>query len=288
MATDYYDALGVNKNASEKEIKKAYRRLAKKHHPDANPDNPGAEARFKEINEAHEVLSDPEKRAQYDRFGQTFGTGGNSQGYGNMGDIPFTDLSDFFESVMGGFGGRGRPGRRGRQRSMRMDGQDIQQAIRISLREAYEGATRIITKGGRKLKVNIPAGAANGTKVRLSGEGEAGMGGRPGNLYLIVEVSEDTTFERKGDDLYTDIEVDTFTAMLGGEIEVPTMGRAIRLKIPASTQSGKKFRISGKGMPIMRKRGQFGDLYARALITVPENLTPEQRHMIEELRAAFD
>jgi curved DNA-binding protein len=169
-----------------------------------------------------------------------------------------------------------------------MPGRDIEQAVSIHLHEAYTGTTRLITKGGRTIRVNIPAGATDGTRVRLAGEGEPGEGGgAPGNLYLVVKVEPHPQFEREGDDLQVDVRVDMFTAMLGGEIEVPTLSRPVRLKIPAATQSGRKFRLSGKGMPILRQPDHFGDLYARILISVPEQLNDQQRALVEKLRAMF-
>src|SRR5262249_21898309 len=153
--------------------------------------------------------------------------------------------------------------------------------------EAYIGATRLITKGERTVRVNIPAGAKNGTKVRLAGEGDAGFGGQPGDLYLVVEVDPDSRFEREGDDLTVEVKVDMFTALLGGEVEIPTLGRPIKLKVPASTQSGRKFRLSGKGMPVLNQSEKHGDLYARILVTVPENLNAQQRELVEQLKATF-
>jgi curved DNA-binding protein len=304
MAKDYYATLGVSKTATEKEIKQAFRKLAKKYHPDANPDDPTAEQRFKEINEAYETLSDTEKRARYDQFGsgyaQAGGFGGNTQ-YTN---VDMGDMGDILEQI---FGSRGRGGASsgtsrnsgrggfgfggfsgfGQQEATR--GRDIEQPVSITLQEAYSGTTRLITKGERTIRVNIPAGATNGTKVRLAGEGEPGVGGaEAGDLYLITQVEPDNQFERQGDDLTTEVKVDMFTAMLGGEVEVPTLGRPIRLKIPAGTQSGRKFRLGGKGMPRLREKDQFGDLYARILITVPEKLTAQQRDKIEELRHALE
>lgn len=295
MATDYYKVLGVNRNASQDEIKKAFRKQAKKYHPDANPDDASAEERFKEVNEAYEVLSDPEKRQQYDRFGTDFQ---NFQGFDGAGfngqstRVNVEDLSDLFESMFGGR--RGRPtggagfqdfmGGFGRQGAA-MRGQDIEQSVQISLREAYEGATRLVNRNGQQKKVRIPPGADNGTKVRLSGLGQPGPGGGPaGDLYLVVQVQADTQFERDGDDLYTDVTVDMFTAMLGGSVEVPTMTRPIKLSIPAGTQSGQKFRASGKGMPVRGKSGKYGNLYARILISVPESLTPAQEKQVRALR----
>lgn len=303
---DYYQTLGLKRGATEKEVKQAFRRLAKQYHPDHNPDNPNAEARFKEINEAYEVLSDSEKRQMYDRFGTVTpggfqpGAGGptpytyttSSGGGPDIGDTPFADILETL------FGGRGNRGARGGTRgggpfgeSMgmgRTPGQDIEQPVRITLQEAYRGAVRIVTKGERKLKVNIPAGASDGTRVRLAGEGQPGFGGGiSGDLYLVVEVEPDANFKRNSDDLETEFKLDVFTAMLGGEAEIPTLDRPIKLRVPAGTQSGRRFRLSGKGMPKVKQPDEFGDLYARALITIPESLTPEQKRLVEQLRAAL-
>lgn len=294
MAKDYYEVLGVNKSADQEAIKKAFRKQAKRYHPDANPNDPGAEARFKEVNEAYEVLSDPEKRAQYDRFGANWqqwqqggaggwpGGGGWSGGSGGMGA---EDLTGIFETLFGNMGANSTRGRT----NIRRAGQDIEQPVTISLREAYEGAVRIINKEGRQIRVNIPAGAQNGTRVRLNGEGGPGLNGGPsGDLYLIVDVAPDPQFERSGDDLTVDVRLDVFTAMLGGEVEIPTLSRPLKLKVPAGTQSGRKFRLTGKGMPIIRQANQFGDLYARMMIMIPENLTNEQRDLVERLRSMMD
>ena len=204
-------------------------------------------------------------------------------------------FSDIFESLFGGLGGR--RGRRsqggsdpfgGFSGTGQMDGRDVEHPVQVTLHEAYAGTNREVTLSGRKGTVNIPAGVQNGQKVRYKDKGEPGVGGgRPGSLYLVVEVLPDDVFERQGDDLYTDVKVDLFTAMLGGEIEVPTMGRPVNLKIPPGTQSGRKFRLAGKGMPIPRKKDQYGSLYARVLITIPEQLTPEQREQVEALRSSL-
>ncbi|MGB7340100.1 MAG: J domain-containing protein [Phototrophicaceae bacterium] len=293
MAKDYYDLLGINKNASEDEIKKAFRKQAKKHHPDANPDDPSAEDRFKEVNEAYETLSDPQKRQQYDMFGSAGmnrqGFGGNA-GYGGayqQGNVDVGNLEDIIGSI---FGGGFRTGGAGasnpfQQQTRPQRGQNIEQAVTISLSEAYHGTDRLLNKDGRQLRVSIPAGADNGTKVRLSGEGHQGMGGQNGDLLLVVTVDEKSSpFIREGDDLTIDFEVDAFTAMLGGKAKVPTMDSSVTLTIPAGTQSGRKFRLGGKGMPKLKSKDKFGDLYARALITVPEQLTDAQRKKVEELR----
>ena len=289
MATDYYDVLGIARDASQDDIKRAFRKQAKKYHPDANPDNPQAEERFKELNEAYDVLGDPQKRQQYDSFGSNWGNFTQGSGAtGQYSNVNAEDLSDFFQSFVGfgsNPGGRSWGGARSRATQAGMRGQNIEQLVQITLKEAYEGSQRIITKDGRQIRVNIPAGANNGTKVRLAGEGGPGaFGGPAGDLYLIVEVVSEAPFQRDGDDLFIDVQVDAFTAMLGGTVSVPTMTRSVKLKIPHGTQSGRKFRLAGKGMPIMRETDKAGDLYARVLITVPENLSPEQRQQIQALR----
>jgi len=306
-AKDYYKTLGVSRSATDKELKQAYRKLAKKYHPDANPDNPNAEAKFKEINEAYEILGNKEKRETYDRFGtanpQQVPWGPNATppgangGYTYTGtNVDFGDLGDIFGSLFGRQrGGTGSVGERqgvgspfsgASARSSR--GQDIEQKVGITLQEAYTGATRLVTRGEHTVRVNIPAGAKSGTKVRLTGEGESGIGGaQAGDLYLVVDVEPDSRFERDGDDLTVEVKVDMFTALLGGQVEVPTLGRPINLKVPAGTQSGRKFRLTGKGMPVLNQPEKHGDLYARILVTVPENLNPEQRELVEQLKATF-
>ncbi len=285
MSRDYYNVLGVSRSASDDEIKQAFRQKAKQYHPDANPDNPTAEARFKEVSEAYEVLSDEEKRSAYNRFGENWQQyqGFNGQGpFANGGDVHFTDVSDIFENFFGGAGRRG--GYHG-NRNFPRAGQDIEQEVTISLREAYEGTQRIVSKAGRDITVQIPKGAATGAKVRLAGEGHPGInGGSAGHLYLVVNVSDDPVFERQGDDLLVDVKVDAFTAMLGGEVEAPTLNRPLRLKIRPGTQSGQKLRLAGKGMPKLRKGDAAGDLFARVVITVPKSLNEKQRELAEKLR----
>lgn len=292
MARDYYDILGVNRTASEDEIKKAYRKKAKQYHPDANPNNPTAESKFKEANEAYEVLKDSDKRSMYDRFGENWknyqGFNGQTNPYGGgQGGAAYADMSDMFDTIFGQGGGRRRRGSGGFRTNFNMQrpGEDIEQAVYINLQEAYEGTKRIITKNGREINVNIPKGATTGTKVRLSGEGQPGVNGGPaGNLYLVVNVADDKNFERKDDDLYVDVKVDVFTAMLGGEVEVPTMTRPVRMKIKSGMQSGQKLRLSGKGMPKLRGKNEFGNLYARIMITVPDQLSDQQKEEVEALR----
>ena len=309
MASDYYRMLGVNRNADDNEIKKAFRRLAKQFHPDANPDNPQAEARFKEINEAYATLSDPDKRAKYDRYGSSYarygGTssrssssrststntaaGSNGSGAGSA-DFDVNDTGnwgDIFDSIFG-FGGRSKEKER-RDETTGL-GKDIEKDITITLREAYEGTTRYITKGinkgNRRIRVNIPPGSDTGTRVRLVGEGEKGTQG-PGDLYLIVQLEPDDVFERDGDNLYTNVDIDMFTAILGGEVRVPTMARPVKLKVPPNTQAGMKFRVNGKGMPRLRKKDEYGDLYARVVVKVPTDLDDQQQALLLQLQQSL-
>jgi curved DNA-binding protein len=311
---DYYKILGVDKNATEKEIKSAFRKLARQYHPDVNPDDPQAEARFKEINEAYEVLGDPEKRAKYDQLGadwQRWQRSGGQPGdfdwsrwttapgggrvhvrYGTPEDLEdlFGDgspFSDFFTSIFGGLGGTRRTGGRGGfegfDRPRR--GQDLEHEVEISLAEAYHGTTRLLTKDGRRMEVKIPPGAKAGTRVRMRGEGGSGVsGGQSGDLYLKVRVARDPRFERKGDSLYVTVPVDLYTAVLGGEVRVPTLAGDVNLKIPAGSQNGQTFRLRGKGMPKLRQPAEHGDLYARLDVSVPTKLTPKQRELFEQLR----
>jgi len=318
---DYYKTLGVNKGASEKEIKQAYRKLARTHHPDVNPGNKQAEERFKEINEAYEVLSDREKRQKYDRLGADWNkwqqAGGNPGGFdwtqwtGGAGpgfDVRYTStenledlfggagmggsFSDFFQQIFGGMGGA-RSNRRGRSQagdartSRLQQGQDYEQEVEITLEEAYQGTTRIMDKDGRRMEIKIPAGSKTGTKIRFAGEGSpAGYGGQAGDLYLRVKVLPHALFERKGADLHTTIKVDLYTALLGGQTRVQTLGGPVTLTIKAETQNGQTIRLKGKGMPKLRQSEEFGDLYAKVEVQLPTGLTPRQRDLIEELRKA--
>jgi len=312
---DYYHTLGVSKSASSKEIKQAFRKLARKFHPDVNPGDKAAESRFKEINEAYEVLGDPDKRRKYDELGANWrqyeqaqqagqwpagdvrwSTGGadpggfrsiNADELRDMfgGEHPF---SDFFQAFFGGGGAPERRGRSGRGTRART-GQDVEEAIDLSLEEAMNGAMRRLAvkhEGHtRTVDVRIPAGVCDGSRVRVAGEGEPGAaGGRSGDLYLRVRLTPDPRFERKGRDLYTVVAVPVTTAVLGGEAEVPTVGeRPVRLKIPPTTQNGQVFRLKGHGMPAVGKPAERGDLYATVTVTLPKQLTPDQRTHYEEL-----
>ncbi|MCS7301723.1 MAG: molecular chaperone DnaJ [Fimbriimonadales bacterium] len=344
---DYYQILGVSRDADEKEIKAAYRKLARKYHPDVNPGDKTAEEKFKEINEAYQVLSDPEKRAAYDRYGEQwqayqrmreqYGEGFQPSGF--EAPFGFANFQEFIENLLrgGDFGGL-RMGRAPR---------DIEQTLEISLQDAIHGATRTIqisaeepcgacegtgvasnrrqtcrACGGtgrrrfgmfgiemhcdecdgagivgapcptcrgrgavartRTLTVNIPAGVAEGQRLRLAGEGAPGADGKRGDLYLRIKLKPDPRFERKDDDLYTEVDIDYLTAILGGEVQVPTPHGTVKMKVPPGTQSGTRFRLAGKGLPL--GKGRIGDLYARARITVPKRLMPRERELLEQLQ----
>ncbi|MBN2471785.1 MAG: J domain-containing protein [Anaerolineae bacterium] len=295
---DYYEVLGVGRDASQKDIKRTYRKLARKYHPDVNPGDKAAEERFKEINEAHEVLGDEEKRKQYDRLGSQYQQWQRS---GGQGSVPWEDIfqqaggggaqydfsgSDSFMDILNAFfsGGMGGTRQQARQRTAPVKGRDIEQEVLITLEEAYSGTRRDFNRNGRRLSVNIPPGARTGTRVRVSGKGESGYsGGPPGDLYLVVKVKDHPVYQRDGDDLTRELSLDLFTAVLGGEIEVPTLSGAVRLKIPPGTQSGQKFRLSSRGMPRLRNQRENGDLYVRMMVQVPKHLNEEQRALFERL-----
>jgi len=312
---DYYATLGVTKAASEKEIKQAYRKLARKFHPDVNPGDKAAEARFKDINEAYEVLGDPAKRAKYDELGANWrqyeqgAQGGGSPFAGgwnaNAGGAPggfrtmtqeemeglFGDtnpFSDFFTTFFGG-GGTSASGRGGRGAKVRpRGGRDVEHELELTLDEAYHGTTKrlALDRGGssRTVDVRIPAGVSDGSRVRVASEGEPGAGGGPaGDLYLRLRLAPHPVFERKGQNLHTTVAVPVPTAVLGGEVDVPTMaGKSVRLKVPPFTQNGQVFRLKTYGMPARGTHPQ-GDLYARVEAQVPTALTPGEREHYEAL-----
>jgi len=304
---DYYRILGVDRNATDKEIKQAYRRLARKYHPDVNPGDKEAEERFKEINEAYEVLSDPEKRRKYDQLGASWQQwqrmGGNPRDfdwsqwfsrewpggrvhveYGDLGDLFGEGIfSDFFRAIFGDVGTRPRA-RWWEARPRYARGQDYEQPVEISLEEAFRGTKRVLEKDGRRLEVTIPPGVKTGSRVRIAGQGGPGIGGgRPGDLYLKVTVLPHPIFKRQGDDLHCEVPVDLYTAVLGGEVRVPTLEGDVMLKIPPGTQGGQTFRLRGKGMPNLRNPRQRGDLYVKVQVQVPQNLSQRERELFREL-----
>lgn len=307
---DYYKILGVSKNASQKEIKQAYRKLARQYHPDVNPDDPQAQERFKEINEAYHVLSDPEKRARYDQLGANWRQwermGGRPEDfnweqwtapggqrvhvrYGTPQDLEglFGDMgfSEFFQRIFGDMGGFGVPGVDVRYTTPQK-GRDLEQPVEITLEEAFHGTRRVFQMDGQRIEASIPPGVKTGSKVRLRGKGMPGaMGGPAGDLYLKIRVAPHPTFERKGSDLYVDIQVPLYTAVLGGEVRVPTLAGDVVLTIPPGTQGGRVFRLSGQGMPRLNDPEKRGDLYARVQIRVPENLSQEEKALFQKLAA---
>jgi len=299
---DYYKTLGVERSASDAEIKKAYRKLARQHHPDINPGNKAAETKFKEITEAYEVLSDKDKREKYDRFGRDWqryqqggGTGGFDWGnYAGGGGSPFGgaagggDFSDFFETLFGGGGGRS-AGRAGA--GYRMDGQPVEHEVEVTLDEAFTGTQRSLQFSSpngqpRTITVKIPAGVDTGARVRVAGEGAQGMGGgKRGDLFLVIKVLPHERFERRGDDLEAAVQTDLYTMLLGGTVRVPIMGgKMITLNVPANTPNGKKFRITGQGMPRLRAPETRGDLYVKLETLLPAGLSTRERELVEELR----
>ena len=308
---DYYATLGVPKTASDEEIKKAYRKLARTHHPDLNPGDKAAEARFKEINEANEVLGDKEKRRQYDELGanwrqyaQQADAGGARGGwhpgaggaqYRTVSPEEMEDLfggagggfSDFFQTFFSGEAGPRTDSRRGRQARPRRGG-DVEALAELTLEEAFAGTTRRVAvprdAGDRAVEVRIPAGIKDGARVRAAGEGAQGAGGS-GDLFLRVRVQPHARFERREQDLHTRVAVPVTTAVLGGEVSVPTLsGSTLRLRIPELTQAGRIFRLRGHGMPAVGKPDERGDLYATVDVQIPQTLGEEERRHYEALR----
>ena len=300
---DYYKILGVEKTATKDQIKKAYRKLARQYHPDVNPDNAEAERKFKEANEAHEVLSDDEKRRKYDQLGadwqryeQAGGTRGGQGGggfdwsqyaqgggfNGGGGEDPFggADFSDFFSSMFGGMGGQGGGG--GRPRA----GQDYQAELELSLEDAYQGGPRTLTVNGKNLRLTIQPGVEDGQVIRLRGQGGPGRNGGPaGSLYITLRIRPDARYSRTGNDLTMDVPVDIYTALLGGEKTVETLSGAVKINIKPETQNGTRLRLRGKGFPVYRQAGQFGDLYLRLSLTLPQHLTDQEKDLFRQLAA---
>ncbi len=318
---DYYKILGVDRNATEKEIKRAYRKLAREFHPDVNPGDKAAEEKFKQINEAHEVLSDPDKRAKYDQLGanwqqwqhrggdpnnfdwsQWFASGAPGGGApggvrvewsGDIGDLfGGGGFSDFFSAIFGGMRGAGGAGAGGSpfggatgQRAMR--GQDLEAHVEITLEEALRGTTRTLERDdGRQVRVKIPPGARTGSKIRVAGKGGLGYGGSAsGDLYLVIRVKPHPVFRRSENNLRCDVSVDLCTAVLGGQVQAPTLNGNVSLKVPPGTDSGKTFRLRGKGMPDPRQPEQRGNLLVTVQVQVPKKLNARERELFEELAA---
>ncbi|MBC8331314.1 MAG: DnaJ domain-containing protein [Anaerolineae bacterium] len=317
---DYYKTLGVERNASQDEIKKAFRKLARQYHPDMNKDDASAEEKFKEINEAHEVLSDADKRQKYDQFGshwqqysraggqpedfnwnawrtaggqqarhvsqedlqRIFGNTGGAGGFGSSGGF-----SDFFEVLFGGLGGRSGGADIGRQRVRQSSrGQDAEHTVEITLEEAYHGTQRTLQwEDGRKIEASIPLGVKTGSKIRLRGQGQRGaMGGQAGDLFLKIKVISHPLFKRDGDHLRTTVPVGLYDALLGGEVEITAIDRRVKLTIPAETENGKIFRLRGLGMPNIKNPKEIGDLLAQVNILIPKNLTQNEKGLFLQLK----
>lgn len=292
---DYYKILGVDRNASPDDIKKAYKKLARKHHPDLNPDDMDAKRRFQEINEANEVLGDPEKRKKYDRYGEHWQHAdqfeaqqqqqrqyGDSGGYWSASD-GFSgnegEFSDFFESL---FGSRGRH-RGGHTAGFR--GQDFNAELRISLREAARTHKQILTVNGKKIRITIPAGVEDGQTIKLSGQGAPGINGGPaGDLYITFAIPADTVFRRSGKDLYMDAPLELYTAVLGGEQVIDTLDGKVKLKVKPETPNGTKVRLKGKGFPVYKQDGRYGDLIVTWNVVLPTHLTEKQKQLFRELQ----
>jgi curved DNA-binding protein len=288
---DYYKTLGLDKNATQDDIKKAYRKLARKHHPDLNPNDKEAHKKFQQINEANEVLSDPEKRKKYDQYGKdwqhadqfeqarrtqqrsadpwekTF-SGNNEEG----------DFSDFFESLFGGGGGRGR------SRQTKFRGQDIHAELKLNLPDAITTHQQTFTVNGKNIRISIPAGVENGQKIKVAGHGEPGINGGPnGDLYITFNIINNTKFKRSGNDLHTTVDIDLYTALLGGEITIDTLGGKIKVKVNPETQNGTKIRLKRKGFPVYKKEGEFGDLFVTFQVKLPTNLSEKQKELFQQL-----
>ncbi|WP_160136597.1 DnaJ C-terminal domain-containing protein [Chryseobacterium sp. c4a] len=299
---DYYKILGVDKSATQDDIKKAYRKLARKLHPDLNPDDKESERKFKELNEANEVLSNAENRAKYDKYGEHWKHGDEyekaqqqqqqqrqyqQQDYGGgFSGADFgegEDFSDFFQNMFGGTGGFGKSSR-GRA-SGKFKGQDVQAELNLNLRDAAITHPQTFEINGKKVRITIPAGVYDGQKIKLKGHGNPGVNGGPsGDLYITFNIPVDPDFERIGDDLKTKVSIDLYTAVLGGDVKVNTLNGSVNLKVKPETQSGLTVRLKGKGFPVYKKDGEHGDLFVTYEVKLPTNLTEKQKELFEQLK----
>lgn len=296
---DYYSILGVDKKASAEDIKKAYRKLARKYHPDVNPNDTSAHAKFQQINEANEVLSDPEKRKKYDEYGENWKhadeyqkarqqqaqNGGFSSNFGGgnyqygFSEDDFGGFSDFFENL---FGGGARAG--GNRRASSFRGNDFNAELHLTLRDAAETHKQTLNVNGKNIRITVPAGIADGQVIKLKGQGGPGMNGGPhGDLYITFMIAPDPDFQRKGNDIYTQVPLDLYTAVLGGEVTLETFSGKVKMKVKPETQNGTKVRLKGKGFPVYKKEGHFGDLFVTYNIRIPTNLSQKQKKLFQEL-----
>ncbi|HET8837395.1 MAG TPA: J domain-containing protein [Flavobacteriaceae bacterium] len=293
---DYYKILGLDKNASIADVKKAYRKLARKHHPDLNPNDKEAQAKFQQINEANEVLSDPEKKKKYDKYGkdwqhadefekagydprqQQHAGRNHQQSYG--GNFGQEDFSDFFSSMFGGGGGFG--GNSGGR--TRFKGQDFNAELRLNLTDVYRSQKQTLTVNGKQIRLTIPAGIENGQTIKIKGHGGPGMNEGPkGDLYITFNIVNNTEFKRDGSDLFKEVPLDLYTALLGGEITVETFDGKAKLKVKPETPNDSKIKLKGKGFPVYKKSGHFGDLYLTYKIQIPKNLSAKEKELFQEL-----
>ncbi len=298
---DYYKVLDLDKNATKSDIKKAYRKLARKYHPDLNPNNAEAQKKFQQINEAHEVLIDPEKRKKYDQYGKDwqhaeeyekakqqrsqyqqqysgdFG-GQSAGGFRGAGGSEEGDFSDFFESMFGG-------ATKGGRQSTRFAGQDFNAELKLNLTDVYRSQKQTLTINGKNIRLTIPAGVENGQTIRIKGYGGEGINGGPnGDLFITFSINNNTTFKRDASNLYKDVDLDIFTAVLGGEITVDTFDGKVKLTVKPETQNGTKVKLKGKGFPKYKKEHQFGDLFITYQLKIPTNLSTREKELLEELR----
>lgn len=299
---DYYKILGIEKNATADDIKKAYRKLARKYHPDMNPNDKEAEKKFKEINEANEVLSNPENRAKYDKYGEhwkhgeeyeraqqqqrqqqqysgNFGSGFSGADFGEG-----EDFSDFFQSMFGSAGGGFGRNSRGSANG-KFKGQDVSAELNLNLRDAAKTHQQTFDINGKKVRITIPAGIYDGQQIKLKGHGNPGINGGPnGDLYITFNISEDKDFQREGDNLRTSVDIDVYTAILGGDVNIQTLENSVNLKVKPETQNGTTVRLKGKGFPVYKKEGEFGDLYVTYNVKIPTNLTDKQKELFQQLK----
>jgi curved DNA-binding protein len=296
MFIDYYKILGIERNASEKDIKSAYRKLARKYHPDLNPNDKEAKKKFQEINEANEVLSDPEKRRKYDQYGKDWQHAEefqraeqqqqqqqrgrySSDASGFPGMDEDSGFSDFFENL---FGGRGRTS--GGRRNMKFRGEDYTAELELSLRDAYTTHKQELTVNGKKIRITIPAGIENGQTIKISGHGGPGINGGPnGDLYIKFSIAKDPGYRRLGNDLHTTADLDLYTAILGGEIILDTLDGKIKFNVKPETQNGSKIKLKGKGFPVYKKDGEYGDLFVTFSVKIPKNLTDKEKELFSQL-----
>jgi len=290
---DYYKILEIQKTASETDIKAAYRKLARKYHPDLNPNDESAKKKFQQINEANEVLSDPEKRKKYDKYGKDWKhadefekanqqqsqsrTSGGQQSYGSSGGDFSGDFSEFFESMYGSGAG-------GRTKQKKFRGQDLNAELHLNLMDVYKTQQQTLTVNGKNIRLTIPAGVENGQVIKITGHGTPGVNGGPnGDLYITFTIANHPKFKREGSNLYASVDLDLYTALLGGDLQVDTLDGKVKLKVAPETQSNTKVKLKGKGFPVYKKEGEFGDLYITYIVKLPANLNEKEKELFTEL-----